>query len=144
MYFISKSVSRVLSFKIVIYLGHILLYASSHAIQKVPSKLNLLLRCCSRWGLHCPSMSPYQRWALTSPFHPYLTAVIFCCTFLKVALTGRYPASLLCGARTFLVRCLSALLYATIQLTPLLFYYIKHSKSNFYASMVSNSCIKFL
>ena len=29
-------------------------------------------RCCSRWGLHRPSMSPYQRWALTSPFHPYL------------------------------------------------------------------------
>ena len=30
----SKSVSRVLSFKIVIYLGHILLYASSHAVQE--------------------------------------------------------------------------------------------------------------
>ena len=31
-------------------------------------------------------------------------AVYFCCTFLKVAFTGRYPALLLCGARTFLVR----------------------------------------
>ena len=117
--FISKSVSRVLSFKIVIYLGHILLHASSHAIQKTPSRLNLLLRCCSRWGLHWPSMSPYQRWALTSPFHPYhcytrtlkisinfsgtkQMAVIFCCTFLKVSLTRRYLASLLYGARTFL------------------------------------------
>jgi len=30
-------------------------------------------------------------------------AVIFCCTFLKVTLTGRYPASLLYGARTFLM-----------------------------------------
>ena len=48
-----------------------------------------------------------------------LRAVIFCCTFLKVSLTGRYPASLLCGARTFLVRCLSTLLYATIQFTIL-------------------------
>ncbi len=30
-------------------------------------------------------------------------AVYFCCTFLEVASTGRYPALLLCGARTFLV-----------------------------------------
>ena len=44
----------------------------------------------------------------------FYKAVIFCCTFLKVSLTGRYPASLLCGARTFLVRCLSTLLYATV------------------------------
>ena len=29
-------------------------------------------------------------------------AVYFCCTFLKVAFTGRYPAPLSCGARTFL------------------------------------------
>ena len=32
-----------------------------------------------------------------------LRAVFFCCTFLEVASTGRYPALLLCGARTFLV-----------------------------------------
>ena len=31
------------------------------------------------------------------------SAVCFCCTFLEVASTGRYPALLLCGARTFLV-----------------------------------------
>ena len=47
----------------------------------------------------------------------YIIAVIFCCTFLKVTLTRRYLASLLYGARTFLVRCLSTLLYATIQFT---------------------------
>ena len=102
-------------------------------IQKMTSSLNLLLRCCSKWGLHWPNMSPYWRWALTSPFHPYHNkvflshclkmAVIFCCTFLKVSLTGRYPALLLCGARTFLVRCFSTLLYATIRFTLLLFYY---------------------
>ena len=50
-------------------------------------------------------------------FNKLNMAVIFCCTFLKVSLTGRYPASLLYGARTFLVRCLSTLLYATIQFT---------------------------
>ena len=27
-------------------------------------------------------------------------AVIFCCTFLEVTFTGRYPAPLPCGART--------------------------------------------
>ena len=109
----SKSVSRVLS-RMVIYLLHILLHVSSHQIKKMTSSLILLVSVLLQMGFTQPSMSPYQRWALTSPFHPYLTAVIFCCTFLKVALTGRYPASLLCGARTFLVRCLSALLYATI------------------------------
>ena len=54
-------------------------------------------------------------------------AVIFCCTFLKVTLTGRYPASLLYGARTFLVRCLATLLYATVRFTLcifVLFFYI--------------------
>ena len=123
--YISKSISRVLSW-IVIYLGYILLYISSHQLRKMTSSLSLpIFRCCSRWGLHWPSMSPYQRWALTSPFHPYLVkanfvlyklsklnlynyfvafplshkallcgnpiseAVIFCCTFLKVSLTGR-------------------------------------------------------
>ena len=30
-------------------------------------------------------------------------AVIFCCTFLEVTFTGRYPAPLPCGARTFLI-----------------------------------------
>ena len=47
----------------------------------------------------------------------FYKAVIFCCTFLKVSLTGRYPASLLYGARTFLVHYLSTLLYATVQFT---------------------------
>ena len=101
----------------VIYLLHILLHVSSHQIKKMTSSLILLVSVLLQMGFTQPSMSPYQRWALTSPFQPCLTAVIFCCTFLKVTLTGRYPASLLCGARTFLVRCLSTLLYATIQST---------------------------
>jgi len=32
-----------------------------------------------------------------------VSAVCFCCTFLKVTFTGRYPAPLPCGARTFLM-----------------------------------------
>jgi len=31
-------------------------------------------------------------------------AVVFCCTILRVTPTGRYPASLPCGARTFLMK----------------------------------------
>ena len=114
---ISKSISRVLSW-IVIYLVHILLYVSSHQIKKMTSSLSLLVPVLLQMGFTQPSMSPQKRWALTSPFHPYFVeAVIFCCTFLKVTLTRRYLASLLYGARTFLVRCLSTLLYATIQST---------------------------
>ena len=53
-------------------------------------------------------MLPWAGWALTPPFHPYLSAVYLCCTCPEVTLGGRYPLSLPCGARTFLIRCLSA------------------------------------
>jgi len=53
-------------------------------------------------------MLPWAGWALTPPFHPYLAAVYFCCTCPEVTLGGRYPLSLPCGARTFLIRGLSA------------------------------------
>ena len=56
--------------------------------------------------------------ALTTPFHPYFAdagsealtdkAVYLCCTFPEVAFGGRYPLSLPCGARTFLMYGLSA------------------------------------
>lgn len=63
-----------------------------------------LISCTGR-GLHertvaiafvgsYPTFPPLQRQAV---------AVYFCCTFLEVAFTGRYPAPLLSGARTFLV-----------------------------------------
>ena len=86
--FKSKSISRVLSWT-VIYLVHILLYVSSHLSQKMTSSLSLLFGCCSRWGLQRPSMSPYQRWALTSPFHPYFTYVK---RLFSVALSLRFPS----------------------------------------------------
>ncbi len=72
---------------------------------------------------HCPStallrdrvyivepMSPWAGCALTAPFHPYLAgeAVYLCCTCPGVTPGGRYPLSLLCGARTFLIWSLSA------------------------------------
>ena len=55
-------------------------------------------------------MLPWAGWALTPPFHPYCknAAVYLCCTCPEVSLGGRYPLSLPCGARTFLIRCLSA------------------------------------
>ncbi len=68
-----------------------------------------------------------------------LWAVIFCCTFLKVSLTGRYPASLLCGARTFLVRCLSTLLYATIQFTILYYTHFLYFCQASFVSLLSIS-----
>ena len=70
-------------------------------------------------------------------------AVIFCCTFLKVTLTGRYPASSLYGARTFLVRCLSTLLYATIRFTLLLLYYKFAFTSNVNWSKTSTNQVFF-
>ena len=56
-------------------------------------------------------MLPWAGWALTPPFHPYSFkewAVSLCCTCPEVTLGGRYPLSLPCGARTFLIRGLSA------------------------------------
>ena len=47
---LSKPVSRVLSFKIVIYLLHILLYVSSHQIKKMTSSLSLLFSVLLQMG----------------------------------------------------------------------------------------------
>jgi len=44
-------------------------------------------------GFTMPFISLWMRWALTSPFHPYLRRrYFFCCTFPKVTLAGSYPA----------------------------------------------------
>ena len=55
-------------------------------------------------------MLPWAAWALTPRFHPYrqAAAVSLCCTCPEITLGGRYPLSLPCGARTFLIRGLSA------------------------------------
>ena len=69
--FICKSVSRVLSW-IVIYLVHILLYASCHQIKEMTSSLSLLVSVLLQMGFTRLEISLFLRWALTSPFHPYL------------------------------------------------------------------------
>ena len=105
----SKSVSRVLSFKLVIYLGYISLYSSSHASlnHRAGVKFNLGVApdgvytdalCHHKAGELLPRLFILAASELTLLYE----AVIFCCTFLKVTLTRRYLASLLYGARTFL------------------------------------------
>ncbi len=68
-------------------------------------------RCCSGWGLHStpdyPGIGGLLPHLSTLTWHPKMQAVYFCCTFLKVAFTGNYPAPLPCGARTFLAYYLS-------------------------------------
>lgn len=68
----------------------------------------LPFQSCSEWGLH--GIPRYRgiggllpRLSILTALPCGNTAVYFCCTFLEVASTGRYPALLLCGARTFLV-----------------------------------------
>ena len=55
---------------------------------------------CPCWGSQS-AISPYRH-SVTLP------AVYLCCTFPEVAFGGRYPLSLPCGARTFLMDGLSA------------------------------------
>ena len=45
-------------------------------------------------GFTMPFILLWMRWALTSPFHPYLInrRYVFCCTFPKVSPAGSYPA----------------------------------------------------
>jgi len=85
-------------------------------------------------GVYIAYMSPYSWWALTSPFQPYRenSAVYFCCTSLKITPTWRYQASLLCGARTFLVLCRDCLIYSVLYFT---LYYI-------FVKYILNKCSK--
>ena len=70
--------------------------------------------------------------ALTAPFHPYhqMMAVYLCCTFPEVAFGGRYPLSLPCGARTFLMYGLSALHTRLSDPVAAIFYFISIFLSN--------------
>ena len=58
-------------------------------------------------GVYTAVMSPWRRWALTSPFQPYhgltVSAECFCCTFPTVTCAWCYQAFLPFGARTFLM-----------------------------------------
>ena len=63
--------------------------------------------CCSEWGLHekYVTIPPCEllphNFNLTTALP--VSAECFCCTFPTVTCAGRYPASLPCGARTFLI-----------------------------------------
>ncbi len=77
-------------------------------------------------GFTEPSLSPKKRWAFTPPFHPYFAkskAVYFCCTFLRVASTGGYPA--LCPAVLGLSSCLHMRLSGLLSFYIIIFIYKK-------------------
>ena len=75
----------------------------------------------------CGKLLPYLFTLTTSKD----MVVIFCCTFLEVSFTGRYPASLLLWSPDFPRTQPFGSLYATIQFTLLLFYYILIQFSRF-------------
>ena len=93
-----------------IYLDRTLPYGSSDYGERGGQPLNALISILLRVGftgtrtVTCPPVGSY-------PTFPSLLrksgAVYFCCAFLNVAITGRYPAPLSCGARTFLTKYLT-------------------------------------
>ena len=75
---------------------YIAIYLKPRSSRRCRADLIFFFRCCSRWGLHSPlchhkggELLP-RLFTLTNSL-----AVIFCCTFLRVAPTRRYLASLL-------------------------------------------------
>ena len=56
----------------------------------------------------CTSALRYVGREVADPERQSAQVVYFCCTFPQIALGGRYPLSLPCGARTFLTAGLSA------------------------------------
>ena len=105
----SKTVSRVLSLT-VIYLDDLLPDRSSHLLRTAGQAMcppTVLLR------IEFTASDSFQPMGELLPRLSTLTvqstAVYLCCTFPEVAFGGRYPLSLPCGARTFLIAGLSAL-----------------------------------
>ena len=72
----SKSVSRVLSWAI-IYLRRTLLHAFSRQGGRASGRLNSPHYGVAPGGVYTAGTSPYRRWALTSPFHPYPCGRLF-------------------------------------------------------------------
>ena len=79
-------------------------------------------------SFRCAS-SPHKTFVLRGP-HFWAAAVYLCCTFPQIALGGRYPLSLPCGARTFLMRGLSALRPRLSDPVAHVLYFICRKKSN--------------
>ena len=92
-----------------IYLAPQLLAGSSRLLEAVGST------CCFSTALlrdrvySVKPMLPWAEQAMNLLFHLSCNAVVsLCCTCPEIALGGRYPLSLPYGARTFLIRGLSA------------------------------------
>ncbi len=87
---------------VTIHLGRRLPAGSSGLPGSDQTGRPLPARPCSGWGLHSRPGHPGRWCALTAPFHPCLCRRLrrfvghrrsaLCCTFLRVAPTGRYPA----------------------------------------------------
>ncbi len=102
-----------------------------------------------RVGLVCPSTA-LLRIEFTAPFRlrtmgellPRLStltyqkqAVYLCCTCPKVTLGGRYPLSLPCGARTFLMHGVSPCARGCVARSRVLFYYRKCALSTSFRAL---------
>ena len=123
------SISRVLS-STVIYLAAALPLRSSHLLGSSRASLAssaVLLR------IEFTAMDASTPSGALLPHLSTLTsdeAVYLCCTFPEVAFGGRYPLSLPCGARTFLMRGLSTLRTRLSDPVAGLFYFILKRMSN--------------
>src|SRR3989339_335557 len=72
----------------IIYLGHIFLYRSSHLPETDGQPLSLI-RCCSRWGLHRPTS-----YHVAGKLLPHLSTLTFFQKrrYLSVALSLKSPS----------------------------------------------------
>ena len=107
--FICNRVYKPGSVLTAIYLAPQLLTGSSRLLEAVGRT------CCFSTALLrdrvyiVKPMLPWAGQAVSLPFHLSCNAVVYlCCTCPGVSPGGRYPLSLPCGARTFLIRGLSA------------------------------------
>ena len=105
----SSPVSRIL-LKMAIYLGVTLPSRSSH-LPGEAGPAYIPLHGVAPDRVYSGALSPGRRVVSYTAFPPLpreRAAVCFCCTRPDVAIGGRYPLSLPCGARTFLTHSLSA------------------------------------
>ena len=109
-FFIATQVYKPGSVLTAIYLAPRLPVGSSRLLEAVGQTLRFSTALLRDRVYSVKPMLPWAGWALTPPFHHDRTnpAEYLCCTCPEVTLGGRYPLSLPCGARTFLIRCLSA------------------------------------
>ena len=91
-----------------IYLAPRLLAGSSRLPEAV-GQTYCFSTALLRDRVYSTPMFPWGGWSLTPPFHydRLAPATSLCCTCPEVTLGGRYPLSLPCGARTFLIWNLS-------------------------------------